>query len=285
LVSSSFPSRLGEADARFSGHVRETPRASFFEKRITDTDVILRDADRPEVRSGGEREKTMRRETTVNAARWVAAVLLLGIVCTGPAPAQEGHQHDRMPNVMEYLDRLDRPERDQDQKPAQVVDALALTPGMQVADVGAGSGYFTRRFVEAVTETGKVYVIDIEPDALKYVEDSLVHTHRSFEAEFILARPDDPKIPFESVDLVFVCNTYHHLEDRSRYFRNVRSALKPGGRIAIVDFYHDERSGELGFPKRHLVARDTVVEEMKEAGYRLRKEHTFLPKQYFLEFE
>jgi ubiquinone/menaquinone biosynthesis C-methylase UbiE len=189
-----------------------------------------------------------------------------------------------MPNVMEYLDRLDLPERDQDQKPTQVVDALALKPGMQVADLGAGSGYFTRRFVEAVTETGKVYVIDIEPDALKYVEDSLVHTHRSFEAEFILARPDNPKIPVESVDLIFVCNTYHHLEDRSRYFRNVKSALKPGGRIAIVDFYHDERSGELGFPKRHLVARETVVEELKEAGYQLAKEHTFLPKQYFLEF-
>jgi arsenite methyltransferase len=226
----------------------------------------------------------MRRGPTNGVCR-MAAVLLLGIVSAGPAPAQEGHQHGRMPHVMEYLDRLDRPERDQDQKPAEVVNALALQPGMQVADVGAGSGYFTRRFVEAVTETGKVYVIDIEPDALKYVEDSLVHTHRSFEAEFILARPDDPKIPFESVDLVFVCNTYHHLEDRSRYFRNIKSALRPGGRIAIVDFYHDDRSGELGFPKRHLVARETVVEEMMEAGYRLTKEHTFLPKQYFLEFE
>jgi predicted methyltransferase len=64
----------------------------------------------------------------------------------------------------------------------------------------------------------------------------------------------------------------------------VKSALKPGGRIAIVDFYHDDRSGELGFPKRHLVPRETVIDEMKEAGYRLTKEHTFLSKQYFLEF-
>lgn len=198
--------------------------------------------------------------------------------------AQEGHHHEQMPNVMEYLDRLDRPERDQDQKPAQVIDALALNPGMYVADLGAGSGYFTRRFVEAVTETGKVYAIDVEPEALKYVEDSIVHMHRSFEAEFILARPDNPKIPFESVDLIFVCNTYHHLEDRSTYFRNVKSSLKPGGRIAIIDFYHDERSGELGFPKRHLVPKEKVVEEMADAGYRLTKEHTFLAKQYFLEF-
>lgn len=217
----------------------------------------------------------------------IAGIALFGLALTeaGPTQAQEGHQHEQMPNVMEYLDRLDRPERDQDQKPAQVIDALALNPGMHVADLGAGSGYFTRRFVEAVTETGKVYAIDVEPEALKYVEDSIVHMHRSFEAEFILARPDNPKIPFESVDLIFVCNTYHHLEDRSTYFRNVKSSLKPGGRIAIIDFYHDERSGELGFPKRHLVPKEKVIEEMTEAGYRLAKEHTFLPKQYFLEFE
>jgi arsenite methyltransferase len=161
---------------------------------------------------------------------------------------------------------------------------LAITRGMHVADLGAGSGYFTRRFVEAIGDTGKVYVIDIEPEALKYVEESLIHMHRSFEAEFILARPDNPKIPFGSVDLIFVCNTYHHLEDRPTYFRNVKSSLKAGGRLAIIDFYHDERSGELGFPKRHLVPKEKVLEEMAEAGYRLVKEHTLLPKQYFLEF-
>ena len=225
----------------------------------------------------------------INSARVtvVAGLVLLGagLLWAGTVPAQDGHQHERMPNVMEYLDRLERPERDQDQKPAQVIDALELKAGMHVADLGAGSGYFTRRLVEAVTETGKVYVVDIEPEALKYVEESLIHMHRPFEAEFIVARPDNPKIPVESVDLIFVCNTYHHLEERSLYFGNVKSSLKPGGRIAIIDFYHDERSGDLGFPKRHLVAKEQVVEEMGKAGYRVLKDHTFLPKQYFLEFE
>ena len=231
----------------------------------------------------------MRRVVAIKSSPWTIitglAFIGLSLPWAGPASAQQGHQQERMPNVMEYLDRLDRPERDQDQKPAQVVDALALKPGMCVADLGAGSGYFTRRFVEAIGDTGKVYVIDIESEALKYVEDSLVHMHRSFEAEFILARPDSPKIPFEAVDLIFVSNTYHHLEDRAMYFRNVKSSLKRGGRIAIIDFYHDERSGELSFPKHHLVPREKVVEEMAEAGYRLAKEHTFLPRQYFLVFE
>jgi SAM-dependent methyltransferase len=108
--------------------------------------------------------------------------------------------------------------------------------------------------------------------------------HIPYTAEFLLARPDDPKLPVGSVDLIFLCNVFHHLKDRAKYFANVRSALKPGGRITIIDFYHDERSGDVGFPREHLVARETVLEEMTNAGYTLRREHTFLPRQYFLEF-
>ncbi len=196
----------------------------------------------------------------------------------------EDHHHRRPDDIKQYLEHLDRSERDQDQKPSQVLEALQLQPGMTVADLGSGSGYFTRRFVEAVTDRGKVYAVDVEPEMLRYVEDSLVHMHVPYSAEFILARPDDPKLPPASVDLIFVCNTAHHLEDRAHYFRNAASALKPGGRVAIIDFHPDERSGDLGFPKRHLVARDTIVSEMAEAGYRLSREHTFLARQYFLEF-
>jgi ubiquinone/menaquinone biosynthesis C-methylase UbiE len=227
---------------------------------------------------------TLTIKITVPSVLSLVALLASPLLLVNPVLAQHGHQHERMPNVMEYLERLDRPERDQDQKPGLVVKALGLKPGMSVADLGSGSGYFTRRFVEAVTETGKVYAIDVEPDALKYVEKSLVRKHRPYQAEFILAQPNSPKLPIESVDVIFVCNTFHHLEDRTTYFRNVRSALKAGGRIAIIDYYHDERSGELRFPKKHLVARETVVKEFTAAGYRLVNEHKFLPKQYFLEF-
>jgi predicted methyltransferase len=173
--------------------------------------------------------------------------------------AQHGQDQRRPADIKEYLEQLDRPERDQDQKPSQVVDALALKPGMAVADLGSGSGYFTRRFVEAVTETGMVYAIDVEQEMLTYTKESLVHLHIPFTAEFILARPDSPKLPPDSVNLIF-------------------------GRVAIIDFYHDERSGNLGFPKHHLVQRETVVEEMTKAGYKLLREHGFLPRQYFLEF-
>ncbi len=199
--------------------------------------------------------------------------------------AAEEHQQHRQPaDIKQYLEQLDSEERDQYQKPRQVIDALNLKPGLAVADLGSGSGYFTRRFIEAVTETGKVYAVDVEPEMLKYAEESVVHMHRSYTAEFILARPDNPKLPYGSIDLLFLCNTYHHLEERTKYFSDTRSSLKPGGRLAIIDFYNDERSGELGFPKQHLVPRETVIAELAKAGYRLVREHTFLPRQYFLEF-
>lgn len=213
------------------------------------------------------------------------AILCAWLACPWPATAQHGQaEHRRPADLKQYLEQLDRPDRDQYQKPEQVVQALGLKAGMAVADLGSGSGYFTRRFVKAVTDRGKVYAIDVEQEMLTYTKTSIENLRIPYAAEFILAKPDDPMLPSASVDLIFLCNVYHHLEDRDRYFANVKAALKSGGRIAIVDFYHDERSGEVGFPRRHLVARDTVVSEMEKAGYRLLREHTFLPRQYFLEF-
>jgi arsenite methyltransferase len=210
-------------------------------------------------------------------------VAFCALIC-GSASAQDQYQHRRPDDIKQYLEHLDSTERDRYQKPAEVIEALKLKPGMAVADLGSGSGYFTRRFVEAVTDTGMVYAIDVEPEMLAYAKESILHMHRPYTVEFILARPDSPKLPFESVDLLFVCNTIHHLEERAKYFRDLTSSLKPGGRIGIIDFYPDERSGELGFPKHHLLSRDTVIKELTDAGYTLIREHHFLQKQYFLEF-
>ncbi|OQW67569.1 MAG: hypothetical protein BVN29_01455 [Nitrospira sp. ST-bin5] len=214
----------------------------------------------------------------------IVPLAALCIILAGSALAEDQHQHRRPDDIKQYLEHLDSTERDRYQKPSEVIDALRLKPGMAVADLGSGSGYFTRRFIEAVTETGMVYAVDVEPEMLAYAKESVIHMHTAYTAEFILAQPDNPKLPFASVDLLFVCNTIHHLEDRSKYFRDLKSSLKPGARIAIIDFYPDERSGDLGFPKHHLVSRDTIVQEIATAGYQLVREHSFLPKQYFLEF-
>lgn len=213
------------------------------------------------------------------------APLFDGVLCVALAQTQGESSHHRRPaDIQQYLEHLDRAERDTDQQPERVIEALGLQPGLSVADIGAGSGYFTRRFVQAVTEKGKVYAVDVEPDMLQYAKASITRMPIPSTVEFILAQPDNPQLPPQSVDLIFLCNVYHHLHDRPAYFSNIRSALKPGGRIAIIDFYHDARSGDVGFPRKHLVPRDTVIEEMAKPGFQLAREHTFLARQYFLEF-
>jgi arsenite methyltransferase len=236
-------------------------------------------------------------EAAMNACLHKLSVIIVAVVTFSVAPSfdrvscvayaqthDESSHHRRPTDIQQYLEHLDRAERDTDQQPARVIEALGLQPGLSVADIGAGSGYFTRRFVQAVTEKGKVYAVDVEPDMLQYAQASIARMPIPSTVEFILAQPDNPQLPRQSVDLIFLCNVYHHLNDRPAYFSNVRTALKPGGRIAIIDFYHDARSGDVGFPRKHLVSRDTVVEEMAKAGFQLAREHTFLTRQYFLEF-
>ena len=211
---------------------------------------------------------------------WLIGILLLS------ACAHQDHRHRHQPpNVTEYLDRLDRPERDADQKPAEVIQALGLKPGMAVADLGSGSGYFTRRFMTAVAPGGTVYAIDVEPKALNYIREHLTREQRDHATiRFVHAEADDPRLPAASVDLLFLCNTYHHIVDRTRYFARAAQAIRTGGRLAIIDFYEDHRSGDLGFPKDHLVSQQLVLDELTRAGYRFIRAHTFLPRQYFLEF-
>lgn len=216
--------------------------------------------------------------------RTVAFFLLLALLCAAPAIAQHKETQRGPADLQKYIELLERPDRDKDQKPDEVVKALAITDYMTIADIGAGSGYFTRKFVWAVQDKGMVYAVDTEPVLLKYNEEMADHLHTPYNGKFIVAKEDDPLLPPKSVDLAFLCNTYHHLGKRADYFTRVKAALAKNGRVAIIDFWPDGRAGDLGFPPDHLVARETVISEMTASGYTLSKEHTFLPKQYFLEF-
>ncbi len=167
--------------------------------------------------------------------------------------------------------------RDGWQKPDEVVAALALKVGDRVADLGSGGGYFTFRFSKAVGPTGKVYAVDVDRDMLDYVgtrakEDS----HPNIEP--VLAKYDDPLLP-ESVDVIFTCNVYHHIEGRVKYFASAARYLRPGGRIAIVDF--NGRHWTATF-FGHTTPVEVIKKEMQEAGYRLERELDFLDRQAFL---
>lgn len=187
-------------------------------------------------------------------------------------------------SIEEYIQALERPERDEYQKPDEVLKALNLHPGMVIADIGAGSGYFTRRFAQAIGPAGTVIAVDTEPQMIEYNQQQMGDLGETAHTQYILGKPDDPSLPRGQIDLIFFCNVYHHLDNQMVYLQKATSALSPTGRMVIIDFYHDERSGKLGFSKHHLVPQETVIQDLHQAGFNLVKTHEFLPRQYFMEF-
>lgn len=170
--------------------------------------------------------------------------------------------------------------RDSWQKPEQVIQSLEIQPRHHVADLGAGGGYFTFRLVKAVGAGGKVYAVDVDQGMIEYLKKRTSEEgHRNLEV--VLAKYDDPLLPEGGVDLIFICNTYHHIEDRVAYFKRVKRYLRPGGRVAIIDF---NGKGWLERMFVHVVPRDVIRSEVEAAGYRLQYEYDFLPRQHFLVF-
>ena len=170
--------------------------------------------------------------------------------------------------------------RDQWQQPQKVIEALALRLGHRVADLGSGSGYFTYRLAEAVGPQGKVYAVDIDQEMNDLLARAIKEKNIG-NVEVILARLDDPLLPPTGVDLVFTVNTYHHFENRVAYFQKLRKYLRPGGRIAVIDF--DRRAWFEGMWK-HYTPAEFIKREMEQAGYALQRELTFLDRQSFLIF-
>jgi SAM-dependent methyltransferase len=159
-----------------------------------------------------------------------------------------------------------------------VITALRLAPGQSVADIGAGTGYFAVRLAHMLPQ-GRVYGVDVEPDMVKYLGERAKKENLA-NLTAVAGAPDDARIP-APVDLVLLVDVYHHIEQRAAYFRQLHAALKPGGRVAIIDFRLD---APVGPPKNARIAPDRVKSEMKNAGYVMHAEHGFLPNQYFLVF-
>lgn len=170
--------------------------------------------------------------------------------------------------------------RDGWQQPEKVVQSLALKPGDRIADLGSGGGYFTFRFSQAVGPSGKVYAVDVDREMLEYVA-GRAKDDGHLNIETVLARYEDPRLPESGVDLIFTSNVYHHIEGRVKYFANAAKYLRPGGRIAIVDF--DGRHWTATFIG-HYTPVEVIRKEMEEAGYRLERELDFLDRQSFLVF-
>jgi ubiquinone/menaquinone biosynthesis C-methylase UbiE len=180
-----------------------------------------------------------------------------------------------------YIALLDDPARDAYQKPHEVVMAIGLKDGERVADIGAGSGYFSLRFANHVGAGGQVLAVDINPDMIIHLNQRIRDAHIE-NTRTILALPDDPLLADASVDRVFICETWHHIENHPQYLALLKKTLKPGGQVIIIDF--QKTPTPVGPPAEMRVAREDVLGEFEHYGFRLAKEHTILPYQYFLIF-
>jgi SAM-dependent methyltransferase len=208
--------------------------------------------------------------------RLIAALAAVLPLCAA-AQTSDSHRHS-FGDAEKWAHVFDDPKRDAWQKPHEVIQALGLAPDAIVADVGAGTGYFAARLANMLPR-GRVYAVDIEPDMVKYLAER-AKRERLPNLEAIAGAPDDPRLPAR-VDLVLLVDVYHHIDGRERYFDRLRASLKPGARLAVIDFRLDSPEGP---PKGSRIAPQIVAAELSKAGYAQVEEHRFLPRQYFLVF-
>ncbi len=209
--------------------------------------------------------------------------LLLAPWSTVDAPGASDVSSFYSRNSTETLIRVyEDPARQEWQKPQEVVDRLSIQPGDVVADIGAGSGYFSTLFAKKVGNGGTVFAVDTDRDMLDYIRQRAkkesLDTIRP-----LLAKTDDPLLAKDSTDLIFICNTYMFITGRERYLSRLKDILKSDGRLAIVS-YNLVDSPE-GPPIHTRVSREKTIREVTGTGFVLDAEYYFLPYQHFLVFK
>jgi cyclopropane fatty-acyl-phospholipid synthase-like methyltransferase len=207
-------------------------------------------------------------------------VCALSLLVVGIPLAQTPHTHQHSFSGADgWAKVFDDPERDRWQKPHEVIMALKLASNSVVADIGAGTGYFSARLAH-MTPGGRVYAVDLEPDMVKYLGERAKRDGLK-NLVAVQAKPDSPELP-DKVDRILLVDTYHHISERVTYFKRLRDALKPDGQVAIIDFTADS---PVGPPKSDRISARKVAEEMTLAGYTQVAQHVFLPYQFYLVFE
>lgn len=193
------------------------------------------------------------------------------------ATAQDAQRKTSEPYTGD-LSIFDTPGRDERLQINRVMDILGISSGKRVADIGAGSGWFTVRAARRVGEAGQVYAVDINPEATEYIT-KRAQKEQLQNVKTILSKPDDPLLPADSVDAVLLLKTYHEVAHPVTLMRNLRAALRSGAKVGIID-----RNGN---GEDHGVGSDVVIREAKEAGFRLAEKHDFVKgdkMDYFLVF-
>lgn len=195
-----------------------------------------------------------------------------------PEPPKDGvYLGRRLATPMSYqgVTWLERAERDETERPEHVLDVLGVRPGMHVADFGAGSGYFTVRLARRVGASGRVYAVDMQREMLALLEKK--KARESLPIELVLAEPSRPSLPDGSVDLVLMVDVYHELERPDLTLAQLRRALRPGGRLALVEYRAEDEA--LAIKPEHKMSLRQIRLEMSAAHYRVLSVDESLPRQ------
>lgn len=199
------------------------------------------------------------------------AALILGLAILGAWLPQARAQLAAR-KADEWVKTLEGPDRIAGQKIDDVLSRLSIKQGMVVADIGAGSGLFSRPLAKAVAPGGKVYAVDIQQDLLDYVNQRAKQENiRNIQT--VLGGYNDPKLPARDIDLAFINDVLHHIENRAAYLKALGTYIKPAGRIAIIEMNKDDPNTPHKSQPELLVSREQIAQWMSDAGFKLEQEH------------
>lgn len=215
------------------------------------------------------------------------AILVAAAAAAAGASAQAQSKHPVSGRVIarvmgyEGADWLERPEREREEAPAKAIAALDIKPGQVVADVGAGSGYYTARLAERVGATGKVYASDLQPQMVALLEQRVARD-RLTQVEVLQATETDPRLPPAAIDLILMVDVYHELARPQEVLRRLRTALKPGGRLVLIEFRKE--SAWVPIREEHKMSVREARLELEAENYRFDGVIDVLPWQHILVF-
>lgn len=214
--------------------------------------------------------------TTITGLTLAVFISVAGIACAQERSLSVKVNEDIGKNPTRAISRFESPKRDVVKGIEQILEACELKPGMQIADVGAGSGLHARLFAGKVLPGGKVYAVEIFQDFLNHIE-ATCQTQRIDNVVCVLGTTTSSMLQPASVDVVFTCNTYHHFEYPFKMLASIRDALRPGGRLIIID---DKKK------TKHVRAdKASVIREVEQAGFKLVDETDFSERNFLARFE
>jgi ubiquinone/menaquinone biosynthesis C-methylase UbiE len=219
-------------------------------------------------------------------------LLTLAVVATAPRPALSQEKSVRPginkpfenPNVKEYVGKFEVESREIFAKRQEIVATCKLKPGMTVADIGAGTGLFTRLFAKEVGPSGKVFAVDLAPKFIEHIEKTCKDQGRK-NVVGVVCKPDSVELPAKSIDLAFVCDTYHHFEFPFKTMASIHRALRPGGQVVLVDFHRIEGKSSEWVMNHVRAGQEVFTKEILIAGFKQVEEKNILKENYFVRFE